>query len=386
MWSVRAVPAHMQAEDRMRTKDTPSTGILAAICAALLVISWVASAVAVEPLFTRPHDDAELELGGRLFLHFPTDISRAIPATDRRPAPATLHSLGMSPARIKELADPFSGVGVIDLQTLRWSKFYDDSPEWIRVSPDSARIASGYLNGEGMWILNASDRPEPTHMFKGSGPRFRSRSLHWSADGRQLIVVEMVIPPTAPSKFRTSLFDIETKKAKPLQIPETVTVLDWSPDGRKVLVSAHDAPEDPETGRHPAPTDIMNLDGTARQRVLDDTTLKAGWYEECQFSHDGKRVFYIKSNLARGLTSFWSVQIDGTGAQCLVPEQAGEQIDTFRQSPDGLYFAVRLVTPPPPNVRRAPQCRLGIMDAHGKIRRMIPVAKPYFNIIDWRAV
>jgi dipeptidyl aminopeptidase/acylaminoacyl peptidase len=378
---------HLQYEGSMRTSVT-WTSIAGRVRLLLFLLFsvyiCVALASATEPLRRQVRrGENEPPPQGRLVLLVRAGAPKQFEAGGDEPAPAKVPAGVPFRAPIKESGEWSSGVGVLDIKTLRWSKFYDDRPTWVRASPDAKLVASAYMNGKGMWILNANVHPNPRHIYRGSGPQFSSGPLFWSRDARQLLIAEFIDAPTGPS-YRTILFDLETQKAVTVPIPATVQIVDWSPDGRRVLVNCL-SPEDPETGWYPSPIDILNTDGTGRRRILDDSKPNVARYSECQFSRDGKRVFYIRFDVTRGSRSLWSIAIDGSEAECIFSGRQNEQVDLFRQSPDGRYFAVRLVSPPPPNSPAVPRFRLAILDGRGTVRMEPPIVNNGFSIIDWCA-
>lgn len=304
------------------------------------------------------------------------------------PEPAGQLFLNVFRAVTKGDATTIAGLGMLDLDSGKWSRFYDEPLPGARLSPDSRSIAYGSINGDGIFILDASRHPKPKRTIAFSGPLYGTGPLFWSSDGRNLLCVQDPLPPRVPSRRRTVIVDINDRTIRTLPLPEAAIVQDWSPDGRNVLIAALDVPEKAAERWRPCPLDIVGIDGTGRRRILDDSVPRRARFDECQFSPDGRRVFYIKSDLVRKSRTLWTVDLDGIGPHCIIPEQA-EQVDEFRVSPDGKFFAVRLarLVRPENGPRANPIAisRLAIFDAKGELRKSIAFRSDGFVILGWRS-
>lgn len=312
-------------------------------------------------------------------------------AEDDQTAPLAGRLFTYNPKRGGQ-ADGLGGGGVLDLKTGTWSRISENINSLSRVSPNGSFVASPLpglasdSKSRGVYVLDLDGERLPTRLADGNVV-----ARGWSSDGRWLLAVDANHKSgdaVAPETWRLNV-DGKTRERLPLK--ETDWPDDWSPDGRRVLVTNR-AERGPNTdgGIYVPPVEIVGIDGTGRNRIVEAAkagnriSIVAG--RTPRFTPDGQRVIYGVQS-AKGLSaSIWSVNIDGKDRKCLVPEGPDEYPDSFCVSPDGRHLAVVFVTEERGEVGQPViQSReLSIVAIDGTHRRRLPLPLDNFYVLDWR--
>lgn len=229
--------------------------------------------------------------------------------------------------------EKYSGVIAIDPNTGAWEKIGDFGYRF-QISPDGTR----YLYCTFRQPMNASK----THISdiwvtdaKGGTPVRIAEDAScplWSPDGKEVLYFKGKDSEDTGSRGPTRLYDLETKQAKKLPIPETDEVDDWSREGNWfVTVSDRHPPHGSGYQLY-----VMHPDGTGERRLTEGAL-------NCypKFSPNGKRIVYERS---AGAFSVWVVDIDGSNRKQVMIENAdgSDAPDHASWSPDGEWLVVKV--------------------------------------------
>ena len=152
-------------------------------------------------------------------------------------------------------------------------------------SPDGRRFVYTRSYPDDVWQA-AIDGSEDRKLRRGSAPL-------WSPSGRSIVYTRWplaTVPPNIP-RGGTWLMDPETGERIRRIARRSLRVLDWSPDGRRVLYVNL-----PGTGGHPG-LHVMRADGSHKRRVR--TYVKAHEYDAA-FSPDGRQIAFSGTRALAG--------------------------------------------------------------------------------------
>jgi dipeptidyl aminopeptidase/acylaminoacyl peptidase len=198
--------------------------------------------------------------------------------------------------------DPVSG---------KWQKLTEGHAG--RVSPDGQTLLFSRGQESGIWDCDTLQGNAPAKISEKGG-----RPV-WSPDGKHLVTTEQELlpkegdkPRTKPAwKDRTWKMDADGRNPVKLEIPETDSVEDWSPDGKWfVTCSDRHAPFG-----HGYQLYIMKTDGAEQRRLT-----QGGLNCYARFSPDGKKIVYTRQTAKEG-NSIWVVDADGKNARELLKEE-----------------------------------------------------------------
>lgn len=184
----------------------------------------------------------------------------------------------------------------------------------IRVSPDGKQLALiiEHDNRECLRVLSFAD-PENSQTTLATDADWIGG---WSPDGKKIIY------GGGDRGQRTNfILDLATKQARPITLPLTEIVWDWSPDEKEVLTISDSQPE----RNQPRQIRRANLDGTELVRLTDGVTdgicprfspdgrkvlfssTRTRWAQIFVMDRDGKNVLQLTSNKDRSANgACWS--------------------------------------------------------------------------------
>jgi beta-lactamase regulating signal transducer with metallopeptidase domain len=230
-------------------------------------------------------------------------------------------------------AEKYSGIIAIDPNTGDWEKI-GELGHSFQMSPDRTR----YLYCTFRQLPNAPETLVTDIWMadaKGGAPVQIAEDAicpQWSPDGKEVLYFKGKDSEGTGRRGPTWLFDLKTKQAKKLPIPETDEVDDWSREGNWLL-AASDRHTPHGSGYQ---LYVMHPDGTGERRLTEGAL-------NCypKFSPDGKRIVYKRS---AGLGSLWVVDIDGSNRTQVMIENAdgSDTPDHAGWSPDGQWLAVKI--------------------------------------------
>lgn len=212
------------------------------------------------------------------------------------------------------------------------------SPDATRIIFESNRRRTGgeLFNTSDLFLMN-TDGTGQTFLIRGS-------SATWSPDGKHIAFHASVSGTGQPIKtdpgaatsdndiFISSLDELLQKRARPRNLTNSPGMIDedpdWSPDGEKIVYTAHPAADNPA---NPVGTEIYVLpaDGTGSPRRM---THNAEEERGPAWSPDGKRILF---SCRRGGSDFelCVMNADGTGLVQLTDNNVPDL--TASWSPDG---------------------------------------------------
>ena len=131
-------------------------------------------------------------------------------------------------------------------------------------------------------------------------------------------------------------------------------LLDWSPDGRSLVVSHSSSPA------NPLGLLLLNLDNAAR-RVLTQPEVKDGSDVDPRFSPDGRSITFLRS-VHRGQQELYSIPVAGGPPKALDPGRPPDQRSRLGSRRRGHLLRLRQgrrvpSLAPARRRRRAPTCR-----------------------------
>jgi dipeptidyl aminopeptidase/acylaminoacyl peptidase len=272
-----------------------------------------------------------------------------------------------------------SKVVAIDPETGKWTTVSEPGGI-VRVSPDVRFVA--FLRGNELWRADVRGLQKPVRLAEKAG------RVAWSPDGKQLVHSPGEVVADGGWKCETWRLNADGSGTTRLNVPDTDSVDDWSPDG-KWFVTCSD--------RHPPRGSgyqlyRMHPDGTGQERLTQGRGLNC----YARFSPDGRRILYLHQE--RAVNSLHVMDADGKNNRVLVPEKQRERPQYACWSPDGKRVAVLIVIQPRPGAKdlvgrpRSDSYRLEILDADGRNRRPLhlpdrdgdPIPLVGVGHLDWR--
>ena len=297
-------------------------------------------------------------------------------------------------SQMRGVGRELTGVFAIDPKDGSWRKVADlpDDPGlhfWsARFSPDGRVVAfprPGPPAVRGIWLLDLEEDAKPRRILDQRG------LPSWSGDGRRLVVGTMRMGRDwARTGFQAWQIDADGSNPKRLPLAENDLVLDWSADGRWLLVASSRDLAKAETAYTYWPVYVMRPDGSEARRVIDEAPpanpAAAPVIRTCRFSPDGRRVVYTVPDFSSRGSAAWVVGRDGSGRRRLAPDGLTSYYVACC-SPDGSRLALRAL-----DFERGQDGKLApvgaehlvFMDYDGGHRRRIDLPTFPLHIIDWR--
>ena len=155
---------------------------------------------------------------------------------------------------------------------------------FCRASPDGksfavAQSSDGLISA---WLYGSVGRTQVSDL--------RAR-LFWSADGRQVIFSEWTENPLSTKTWQ---MHADGTGRVQLPVPKDELVVDWSPDGRSLLIVRRNADAAEQLDGGPdKPIFIRGVDGSGPRLLLEKNPAGSGL---ARFSPDSKSVAYVRIN------------------------------------------------------------------------------------------
>ena len=206
------------------------------------------------------------------------------------------------------------------------------SPDGKKIVFDSNRLRteSESINTSDLFVM-ASDGTEQTFLMRGSSaswaPDSKLLTYHASASGTGLpIRMDPGAPPTDSDIFILNVDDAATGQQAPSNITNSETLIeddpDWSPDGQKIVYTAHDVNDDPVMSTT-AEIFVMNANGPVRLTFNIQEERAPAWspdgskiafmcryggidFEICVMNPDGSGLVQVTNNTVQELSIRWS--------------------------------------------------------------------------------
>jgi RNA polymerase sigma factor (sigma-70 family) len=159
--------------------------------------------------------------------------------------------------------------------------------ETMRLSPDGKYLAFSFRT-EGFdkqLLLNPRCKLHVRELAEkglGTDLDILCESFVWSADGSQIAVTDWTEEPDHQRLRVHYLVDVKTKEKKPLKLPDSHVIRDWTRDGKYLLTNSSVMKEGKRLNR----IHLLNLDGTEHKALTDENTNASGG----RISPDGTRV------------------------------------------------------------------------------------------------
>ena len=186
----------------------------------------------------------------------------------------------------------------------------------IRVSSDGKRLAFiiEHDNRECLRVLNFADAEKSATTLATDADWIGG----WSPDGTKII-----FGAGDRGQRSNSILDLATKEVRPIALPMTEVIWDWSPDGKELLTISDSQPERNQLRQ----IQRANLDGTKLTRLTD------GLFDGIcpRFSPDGRKVLFSSTRTRRvqvfvmdrdgqNVTQLTSFNDRSTGNPCWSPD------------------------------------------------------------------
>jgi Tol biopolymer transport system component len=182
-------------------------------------------------------------------------------------------------------------------------------------------------------FVMASDGTEQTHLTRGSSaswaPDGKHITFHASASGMGLpIRMDPGAPPTDSDVFIVNVDAAATGQQAPINITNSETLIEddpnWSPDGQRIVYTAHDVNDDPVVSTT-AEVFVINADGAPVRLTFNSEEERAPvWspdgskiafmcryggtdFEICVMNPDGSGLVQVTENTVQELSIRWSV-------------------------------------------------------------------------------
>lgn len=283
-----------------------------------------------------------------------------------------------------------NGLGVIDLKSGTWSKITAEGNPSARVSPDERYIA--YFRAQpqnlaktGVWLLELGVEHEPKRIFEFVG------RAYWASDSKKLLISRIPQSAIANSEFETWRIDLNGENGERLPLEKTDHVIDWAPDGRSMLVSSSRDPEFSAGAPQNWPVEVVNIDGTARRKVIDGYPPSARFSlpSTPRFMPDGRNVIYLRHDSKSETSILETVGADGEGRKILIAAAEREYPLSFAVADDSKQLAVVFMTYDlsdngKPD-RQTFGTQLATLDIGGGNRRLVPSPHTIVFLLDWRS-
>jgi TolB protein len=208
------------------------------------------------------------------------------------------------------------------------------SPDGKNIVFDSNRLRteSEPINMVDLFVM-ASDGTEHTHLTRGSSaswaPDGRHITFHASASGAGLpIRMDPGAPPTDSDVFIVNVDDAATGQQAPINITNSETLIEddpnWSPDGQRIVYTAHDVNDDPMVSTTAEVFVITGSGARVRLTFNSEEERAPAWspdgskiafmcryggndFEICVMNPDGSGLVQVTNNTVQELSIRWSV-------------------------------------------------------------------------------
>jgi RNA polymerase sigma factor (sigma-70 family) len=245
-----------------------------------------------------------------------------------------------------------------------------------RLSPDGKRLAYGKAvrkDLDGAIAVGPPDNIYLRDLATGGDTllvEMSGREMHnwcWRADGSELAFSTF----DRDASFRSWVADVKTKKIREVKMPRYshdgkehgMAMQAWSPEGKQFAASGN--------GLH-----LVTADGTAVRRLAPAGVSVMGG--TCQFSPDGRRVFFVKVN--KGQSRSLYVTDTATGKARPVVEASNLTDVQAVWSPDGRRIAFS-ATMLDEDGNRMGETSLFVCDADGKNTTTVRTERHEPNIV-----
>jgi dipeptidyl aminopeptidase/acylaminoacyl peptidase len=283
---------------------------------------------------------------------------------------------------------PLSGVVAVDPNEGTWRQVARERNFLGRVSPDGRLLAVPRLRrgdtDPGLWLYPTSDG--------GAQGAFRVSEKGgqpcWSPDGKEILVT--VITQGGGAEVWRMAADGSREERAP--IPETETVVDWSPDGRWLLTfSSRKFPDRSVALMHPDGTGGRTL-LAASDPVPEHGGMLGFWP---RFSPDGREVIfqhYLHEGDARPRrlkgTDLLVLDVGDGRPRRIFERQGGGYSNSVCWAPDGKAVAVVVVEgdDDPNDPTTQARTYVALVGTDGRVLRTIPLPETSSacGVIDWR--
>jgi TolB protein len=210
------------------------------------------------------------------------------------------------------------------------------SPDGKKMVFDSNRLRTEgeSINTSDLFVM-ASDGTEQTHLTRGSSaswaPDGKHITFHASASGAGLpIRMDPGAPPADSDIFILNVDEAATGQQAPINITNSAALIEddphWSPDGQKIVYTAHDVDDHPVVSTT-AEVFVINADGSGvpvRLTFNSEEERAPAWspdgskiafmcryggtdFEICVINPDGSGLVQVTDNTVQELSIRWSV-------------------------------------------------------------------------------
>ena len=262
-----------------------------------------------------------------------------------------------------------------------WRFVSDRAGPSTRVSPDGRRLAytsNQEKDKDGVWILDLVNGGEAKRIADPVGGVF------WAPDGKSLIVSGDNIPGDR-LQYQTWRVDVNGSNLARLPIAETDQVVDWSLDGKTLLV----AKGEPNVNIVKRPVHLFDLSGKNLGRVVEGGGIR--WRH--RFDRVCKRVVYfqVMNEKDQDICELSIVNLNGKNPRRFLGERDDSAPLDAIWSPDGKRVAVNSFDRAKRENGRKNDvltgCRVELLNADGKGEPIPVPLHPevnYVQLIDWR--
>jgi hypothetical protein len=188
------------------------------------------------------------------------------------------------------------------------------------------------------------------------------------------------------------VLDLGGGNPQPVALAETDVVVDWSRNGRRLLVAAR-----PEGGPNDLrfsnrPLEVMDLDGTGRRKVVEARPNIAAVRRDVmdrRFTPDGRAILDTVYDPKTLTASLSRIDIESGERTCLVAADENEFPYSFCYSQDGRHLAVvfeRFARNDKGGIDdNSLENRLVVLDAEGKLQQTLKAPPALFVLLGWGA-
>lgn len=272
-----------------------------------------------------------------------------------------------------------SGILVVDPKEESWVRIAPVDYVLAKGSPDGKRVLAFRQRpreGRGLFVIDASGGDPPRKIAEGSITRFA-----WSPDGSEVVYGDR----KDDGSYRTYRIRADGNGREELPIPTTDIVMAWSRDGLWFATSSRRGMKATDSVlRAEYSTYLMHPDGTGERRLLEAGESR----NVLDFSPDGKTLLLAVHELGEGLairsTHLDMIGVDGRGRRTFLGPRGRERPSQAAWSPDGAELAVNYLDSGDPGAD-ATTTRLEIVSLDGKRSRRLNVLNGIpFGLWDWR--